>query len=229
LVILSLAQTVQFLIENDPAIQDALSRNYANFSAIARLFKPKAEKILGRQVALEGLITAVKRIRNINSFKYKHQKVISESIINLRTDVAKISVEKTRKNLEKARLISTDFPEVFFHVLEGTSVLTLITDQRIFNKVSSVFTKDETLEEKQNLAAIVIQSPKDIVDTPGCIIAFYNPISRAHINIEETISCFTETIIVLQMENAARAFSLLTDQIASSRNILNINNKKEKI
>jgi len=216
----SLSKTVQFLIENDLPIQDALERGYGNFSAIARLLKPKVEEILGREVTLGGLITSVKRARTIYTSRSGYLKIIAESVINLRTDVAKISLEKTRRNLEKARLISADYPEAFFQVLEGATTLTLITDQRIFNEVRSVFREEETLEEKQNLAAIIVQSPRGIVDTPGCIAAFYNPISRGQINIEETVSCFTETIIVLRMEDAARAFSLLTDLITNARKTL---------
>jgi len=215
-----LSKTVQFLIENDLPIQDALERGYGNFSAIARLLKPKVEEILGREVTLGGLITSVKRARTIYTSRSGYLKIIAESVINLRTDVAKISLEKTRRNLEKARLISADYPEAFFQVLEGATTLTLITDQRIFNEVRSVFREEETLEEKQNLAAIIVQSPRGIVDTPGCIAAFYNPISRGQINIEETVSCFTETIIVLRMEDAARAFSLLTDLITNARKTL---------
>ncbi|MCW4020192.1 MAG: hypothetical protein NWF14_03055 [Candidatus Bathyarchaeota archaeon] len=214
---MSLSKTVQFLIENDPTIQDALVRGYGNYSAIARLLKPKVEEIQGKKVTVEGLITAVKRAKITYAPKNEYQRIVAESSITLRTDVAKISLEKTRRTLEKARLISADFPEAFFQVLEGATALTLITDQRIFDEVRSVFTEEQTLEEKQNLAAIIVQSPRAIVDTPGCVVAFYNPISRAQINIEETISCFAETVIVLSMEDAARAFSLLTDLIANAR------------
>jgi hypothetical protein len=217
---MSLSKTVQFLIEHDPSIQDSLERGYGNFSAIARLLKPKVEEILGKEVTVGGLITAVKRAKASYMPRSQYQKIIAESVINLRTDVAKISMEKTRRNLEKARLVSADFPEAFFQVLEGASSLTLITDQRIFDEVRSVFKEDELLDEKQNLAAIIVQSPRGIVDTPGCITAFYNPISRGQINIEETISCFTETIIVLRMGDAARAFTILSDLITNARKIL---------
>ncbi|MEM2915202.1 MAG: hypothetical protein QXH91_07375 [Candidatus Bathyarchaeia archaeon] len=217
---MSLAKTVQFLIENDLSLQDALERGYANFSAVARLLKPKVEEFLGRKVTFEGMITSVKRAKAMYTTEYL--KVVAGSIINLRTDVAKLSIEKTRRNLEKARLVSADFPEAFFQVLEGVTTLTLITEQNIFNSVRSVFKEEEILDEKQNLAAIIVQSPRGIVDTPGCIVAFYNPISRRRINIEETVSCFTETIIILRMEDAARAFALLTELMANSRKILDI-------
>ena len=214
---LSISKIVQNLIENDLPIQDALARGYGNYSAIARILKPRIEEIYGRKVDLAGVITAVKRARVTYTPKTEYQKIVAESRITLRTDVAKISIEKTRRSLEKARLISADFPEAFFQVLEGASTLTLITDEGIFNEVRSIFKKEELLREKRNLAALIVQSPHEIVDTPGCIVAFYNPISRAHINIEETVSCFTETIIVFRMEDAAKAFSILSDLIFRMR------------
>jgi len=214
---LSISKIVQNLIENDLPIQDALARGYGNYSAIARILKPRIEEIYGRKVDLAGVITAVKRARVTYTPKTEYQKIVAESRITLRTDVAKISIEKTRRSLEKARLISADFPEAFFQVLEGASTLTLITDEGIFDEVRSIFKKEEILREKRNLAALIVQSPHEIVDTPGCIVAFYNPISRAHINIEETVSCFTETIIVFRMEDAAKAFSILSDLIFRMR------------
>ncbi|HIE18906.1 TPA: hypothetical protein EYP75_04190 [Candidatus Bathyarchaeota archaeon] len=213
----SISKIVQNLIENDLPIQDALARGYGNYSAIARILKPRVEEIYGRKVDIAGVITAVKRARVTYTPKTEYHKIVAESRITLRTDVAKISVEKTRRSLEKARLISADFPEAFFQVLEGASTLTLITDEGIFDEVRSIFRKEEILGEKQNLAALIVQSPHEIVDTPGCIVAFYNPISRAYINIEETVSCFTETIIVLRMEDAAKAFSILSDLIFRMR------------
>ena len=213
----SLSKTVQSLIQDDPSLQNALERGYGNFSGIARLLKPKVEESLGKGVTFEGMITAVKRARAIYVPTTEHQSIIAESVINLRTNVAKISLEKTRRSLEKARLVSADFPEALFQVLEGATTLTLITDERISDEVRSVFREEDILDEKQNLTEIIVQSPKGIVSTPGCIASFYNPIARAQINIEETISCHTETVIVVRMEDAARAFSLLTDLIASAR------------
>ncbi|RJS84023.1 hypothetical protein CW706_05020 [Candidatus Bathyarchaeota archaeon] len=217
---LSISRIVQHLIENDLPIQDALARGYGNYSAIARILKPKVEEIYGRKVDIAGIITAVKRAKATYIPEREYCRIVAESKITLRTDLAKISVEKTRRNLEKARLISADFPEAFFQVLEGISTLTLITDEGIFENIRLVFRKDEILSEKHNLAALIMQSPKEIVDTPGCIVAFYNPISRAHINIEETASCYTETIITLKMEDAAKAFSILSDLIFRMRRSL---------
>ena len=42
----SVARITRNLIESDLGIQDSIARGYANISGIARLLKPKIEKIL---------------------------------------------------------------------------------------------------------------------------------------------------------------------------------------
>jgi hypothetical protein len=214
----SISKILQNLIDSDLSLQDALQRDYGNYSAIARMLKPKVEEILDQHVKLESLITAVKRA----TASYKPSpgiitKVVAGSVINIRTDVAKVSVEKTKKNLEKIRKTLADYPEEFFQAIEGMSIITLVFDQKLFEQIYSIFREKDVLDKRQNLATIIIRSPDDIIDTPGCILAFYNTISRSHINIEETMSCSNETIIVLATEDVSRAFAALTDLIAEAR------------
>jgi acetolactate synthase small subunit len=214
----SISRTIQNLIDGDLSLQDSLQRDYGNYSAIARMLKPKVEEILGRHVKLESLITSVKRAKTAyKPLRGKITEIVAGSVINIQTDVAKISIEKTKRNLEKIRKVLVDFPEEFFQVIEGMSAITLVFDQKFFDEICSMFMEKDVLDEKQNLATIIIRSPDDIIHIPGCVLAFYNTVSRRHINIEETMSCFTDTIIVLAMEDVSKAFAALTDLIAEAR------------
>jgi len=222
----SISRIVQTLIDNDLSLQEALRKDYGNYSAIARMLKPDVEKILGRKVKLESIITSVKRAKT--SFKGTHEniaKVIAKSKLNIVTDVAKISVEKTRRNKEIVRKNLANFSEEFFQIIEGASAITLIFDEKLFEDVCSKFPIREVLDKRRNLAAIFIRSPPEIIDTPGCAIAFYNVVSRAHINIEETLSCFTDTIIVLKMEDVNKAFSVLMDLITENRRKISVEDR----
>jgi hypothetical protein len=214
----SISKIIQNLIDGDLSLQDALQRDYGNYSAIARMLKPRVEEILGRHVKLESLITSVKRTKvGYKPLRGRIAKVVAGSVINIRTDVAKVSVEKTKRNLEKIRKTLVDFPEEFFQVIEGMSAITLVFDQKLFDEICSMFREKDVLDKKQNLATIIIRSLDEIIHTPGCVLAFYNTVSRRHINIEETMSCFTDTIIVLGMEDVSKAFAALTDLIAEAR------------
>jgi len=214
----SISKTVQTLIDEDLSLQDALQRDYGNYSAIARMLMPKVKEAVNSDVNLESVITSVKRAKaNYTILQGKITRVVAGSVLNIRTDMAKVSVDKTKKNLEKIRKSLATFSGEFLQVIEGNSVVTLISDLNSFNKISSIFTKNAVIDQKQNLATVIIRSPDEIIDTPGCVQAFYNAVSRRHINIEETMSCYTETIIVLAMENVSKAFAALTDLITEAR------------
>jgi aspartokinase len=218
----SISKTVQNLIDEDLSLQDAMQRDYANYSAIARMLMPKIKETAGNEVNVESVITAVKRAKvNYTVLQGKITKVVAGSGLNIRTDMAKVSVEKTKENLEKVRKMLATFSADFLQVLEGNSVITLISDLNSFNNISSIFAKKDVIDQKKNLATIIIRSPDEITSTPGCVQAFYNAVSRRHINIEETMSCYTETIIVLAMEDVSKAFAALTDIISEARKKIN--------
>ena len=218
----SISKTVQNLIDEDLSLQDALQRDYANYSAIARMLMSKIKETAGNEVNVESVITAVKRSKvNYTILQGKITKVVAGSGLNIRTDMAKVSVEKTKENLQKVRKMLATFSADFLQVLEGNSVITLISDLNSFNKIFSIFAKKDVIDQKKSLATIIIRSPDEITSTPGCVQAFYNAVSRRHINIEETMSCYTETIIVLAMEDVSKAFTALTDLISEARKKFN--------
>ena len=218
----SISKTVQNLIDEDLSLQDAMQRDYANYSAIARMLMSKIKEMAGNHVNIESVITAVKRAKvNYTVLQGKITKVVAGSGLNIRTDMAKVSVEKTKENLEKVRKMLATFSADFLQVLEGNSVITLISDLNSFNNISCIFAKKDVIDKKKNLATIIIRSPDEITSTPGCVQAFYNAVSRRHINIEETMSCYTETIIVLAMGDVSKAFAALTDIISEARKKFN--------
>ncbi|MEM3383108.1 MAG: hypothetical protein QXL52_04075 [Nitrososphaerales archaeon] len=214
----SVSKIVNRIIENDVAFQDALRRGYGNFSAIARIIKPKVEGILQRDVKIQSIITAVKRAKKFHDKFFENVKeIIAKSAINVRTDVVKLSIEKTRKSLLTIRNLLAEYQEEFLQVSESISAITIVFDQKLFHEIRSLFKEEDILEEKTNLAAIIVRSPKEIADTPGCIATFYSQLSRRMINIDDTTSCFTDTIMIVKMEDVGAAFSTLTELISEAR------------
>ena len=215
---LTISRAVKEVVDRDLSIQNALQYKYGNISAIARLIAPKVEASVNHKVNIESLITSIKRISgNYKAPPVEVSRTISGSIINVRTDIAKISVEKTKRSLETVRKMLATNQEEFIQVSESISAITLIIDQRMLEIVTSPFKGDVILEKEINLAAIIIHSPETIVNTPGCLTAFYNQVSRRHVNIEDTVSCFTDTIIVVKMNDVGQAFAALTDLISEAR------------
>ena len=93
----SISKIVQKMIDEDLSLQDALQRNYANYSAIARMLLPKINEIVNNEVNIESIITSIKRSKtNYTIIQGKITKIVAGSRLNIRTDMAKASIEKTK-------------------------------------------------------------------------------------------------------------------------------------
>lgn len=214
----SISRVVQNLVEQDPPLQDALRRGYANYSSVARMLRPRVSEAVGRNVKLSGIATSVRRVKlDLPDKDSDINGVVAGSVLSVRTDVAKLSVEKTGENLKALQSLIDHFWSEFLQILIGSSSMTIIMDQRVVAKAAASFDPGEVLDRKENLAALVIQSPEEIINTPGCISVFYRALSRIGLNIEETVSCFTETIVLISMESVGKALAALTELISTAR------------
>jgi len=214
----SISKVVKDVIDNDLSMQDALGRRYGNYTAIARLIKPKVERDIGRKVNFDSLVTSVKRVKpRLQLALGGIEGVLARSVVNVRTDVAKLNLEKSKRSLEAARIIMATYQEEFLQISESNSAITMIFDQKLLEEIHKKFNDDDVLDEQANLAAIIVHSPTEIVRTPGVVLAIYARIAENHVNIEDTVSCFTDTIVVIRMEEVARTFSTLTDLISDCR------------
>lgn len=206
-------------VNSDLSVQDAIARDYVNLSKLARMIRPEVEKRTKKRVgSVEGIVTSLKRLRDAyRPTSSNIGKVIAGSVVNVRTHVSKLSVEKTKRTLESVGEMLYNHREEFIQVSESLSAITLIFDQRLHRRVRSEMARATILEEGDFYAAIIVQSPPEIISTPGCVMSFYNQLARKHVNIEDTVSCYTDTIIVVKMDDVGRAFETLTELINEER------------
>ncbi len=214
----SVAASVREAIDNDLSLQDALQRGYANATGVARVIKPLVERSVGRKVSLQTLITSVKRERT----KYRELRpgvngVVAGSKLAVRTDIAKVAVTSSPQTVQAVGRLLSRHRGQFLQASQGLSSITLIFNQELLEEVRRAFSAEALLELEEGLAAIILNSPGLIVETPGCIAAFCSQLSRRHLNIEDIVSCHTETIIVVRMEAVGPAFAALTEMISRAR------------
>ncbi|HJS81448.1 MAG TPA: ACT domain-containing protein [Nitrososphaera sp.] len=216
----SITNAVKEVVNNDLSFQDSLQRDYCNISALARIIKPKIDQMLGKNTSIESIVTALKRSRQDYNIPERPIAVIlAGSTVSVKTDVAKVSAAKTKKTVEKVAKSLTQNADNYISVAESMMSITLVFDDVLLEDVKAMFAHDDILEIEDDLAAIIVHSPEDIIKTPGCAIAFYNQLARRHINIEDTVSCYTDTIMLVRMDQVGKAFNALTELISSSRRL----------
>ena len=214
----SITETVREIVSSDLSFQDSLQRDYCNISALARIMKPQIDHMLSKNISIESIITALKRSRYEYDVRQKPiASILAASTITVNTDVAKVSARKSKKTIEKVAKAMIQGVGNFISISESIMSITLVFDDLLLQDVKVMFASDDILEIENGLAAIIVQSPEDIIKTPGCAIAFYNQLARRHINIEDTVSCYTDTIVLVKMEQVGKAFNALTDLISNSR------------
>ncbi len=214
----SITEAVREIIGSDLSFQDSLQRDYCNISALARLIKPQIDHVLGKDTSIESIITALKRSKHDYNVQQKPiASILAASTITVNTDVAKVSAKKSKKTIEKVAKAMIQSTGNFISISESIMSITLVFDDLLLQDVKGMFAYDDILEIENSLAAIIVHSPEEIIKTPGCAIAFYNQLARRHINIEDTVSCYTDTIVLVKMEQVGKAFNALTDLISNSR------------
>jgi aspartokinase len=214
----SITNAVKEVVNNDLSFQDSLQRDYCNISALARIIKPKIDQMLGKNTSFESIVTALKRSRRDYEVPERPiASILAASTISVKTDVAKLSAEKSKRTVEKVAKALTQNIDNFISVSESIMSITLVFDDTLLEDVKGMFSHDDILEVEDDLAAIMVHSPEEIIKTPGCAIAFYNQLARRHINIEDTVSCYTDTIVLVKMDQVGKAFNTLTDLISNSR------------
>jgi hypothetical protein len=126
-------------------------------------------------------------------------------------------VEKTKRTLQIVSALLSTYHEDFIQVSESLSSITLIFDQRLHNKVRKALAGAEALVEGRESATITVQSPREIITTSGCVSSLYNQLSRRKVNLEDTVRCYIDTIMVVDMKDASGAFEALTELVSKEQ------------
>jgi hypothetical protein len=187
----SVARLVREAIQIRPSLLDALKMGIVNYSALARMLQEE----IG-EGSNEAVKAAVIRMAEDLSKERKLQEeevrsILKESKVRLQD---KIAVLISPIKLDIQYLVTAYLTDSYVYIVDQTTIGKEMPKQ---------------VQVMSNLVALVLLSPDRVETTPG-FVAFITQLMGGHdINIIEFISCFTNTIIVLETRNALKAFSLL--------------------
>jgi hypothetical protein len=216
----SIADYTREIVESDYAIIQALSENYANLSALARKIDFLIKEKTNKKVNIQAIISALKRIRNnLKISSRKNFEVLATSSLSVRTDLAKISVKASKLNAEIITKMMEKFYESIVQISWSPTAYTIVFDEMLYPNIISSFKKEEILEDKKGLAAIIVHSSENIIETPGCVSSILNKIALREINIEDVVSTYTYTLLLFKREDVIKAFDALNSLISECRRI----------
>ena len=212
--VVSTAAVVRDYIDTHPSIKDGMRMGIINLSALAR--KIMDEKGLKSE---EAALMACRRYELDPKQRINEEailKVLRRSKLEIRTKVVTMTVRpswQTYGKLEKM-MSALRGRDQNVHVIHGTAGVTVIMDGAILREARDILGEDEILKEQKDLVELIVNSPDVIEDVPGILAFLSSSLSSKGINFLEVISCYKDTMFVIEQKDMMQAFDTLNQIIS---------------
>lgn len=206
----SVAETTRKYIDRHPSVRDCISKDLVNFSSLSRLIM-KEMGVTHEEAVLAASRRYASRLSKTD-FEGDIMSVFEESRLELKTRIC-IVVAKNEwivlRNLEEVvKKILSD--KSTMQVLQSANAITVISEDKFLPMITRAIGDDHVVTVKQNLAEITVKSPQRIETTRGAFSYLLSMLSEQDINLLEAVSCYTDTIFIVNREDMMRAFDILS-------------------
>ncbi|MBI2546041.1 ACT domain-containing protein [Candidatus Woesearchaeota archaeon] len=201
---MNITKAVAQYIQEHPSIMDSLKKGLINYSALSR----KIGKEMGIR-KFDAVLIACRR----HAAKLKAQKAFEKDIMDL--------LKKSKFEVKSSVVAAVLEPDIYFdslielqkairkrgnglHVVQGSNSITIITADDMLPMIKEYF-RNKIIKINQHLAEITLTSSAKLEDTPGVMSYLYGLFAEHGINIVETMSCYTDTIFLIDQDDVAKA------------------------
>ena len=198
-------------IDTDISLKKGLLRKIVNVRSLAK-YITATQKL---NASLDAVISAIRRynldIKKSDEKNSIHD-VLKQARIAVRTKMSSLLLKRT--DLVKTKLGRPDKLMDFqghdvIRVLEGSQALTIVIDQKNFEKIKSTFPKDLILEENKKVGMVEINYPRILKKTPGVFSIIYNELAENDISIIDALISSNEHILIIEEDKILKAFELI--------------------
>ncbi|MGQ9719828.1 MAG: ACT domain-containing protein [Candidatus Jordarchaeum sp.] len=223
---ISIAEAARLIVSGKPSIMDGLRQGVINFSALADMIKEQVIEIVDKKsVNVDSIKMALMRYADELQSKKQFLEeqvagVIANSILELKNDVAILTINQKIFLIRFEHIFKSLNSFRFLQLTQGTETFTVVTDLQSKEKIVEAVGEKNIILEIEDQSAIVIISPKQIIDVPGVIAYITDLLSTNGINITQIISCYTDTLLIVERSDALKAYQILENKILSLRKMM---------
>jgi len=202
--------TISFVEEN-PTVKSCLKKGFINYSALARKIADSNE--IKNNSSFDAIVVALRRYKQKLDNKIDFEKsilsLLSKSDTSIKNKIVVFVIEKNT-SLSQLDEIQNQIKKGSgaFYLIEGTATYTLITQEKYLELINTKL-KHFILKKKSDLNMVIINSSPEIENTTGVLAFLTSLLSENGINIHEIISCWTDTIFIIDSKDISKAIDLL--------------------
>jgi aspartokinase len=192
---MTIAQNVRSYLRNKPYLLEALEKGIVNLSELSRQIQKELKT---------GNTSAVKAaLRRFSEELQRHKQKREEKVLQVlkRSGMAvydRKSVVITNREIDVKNALKVDLLNKYVYLLDRSDL-----PERI-----------STLVKHENCTMIVVHSPEELEATPGVVAFLATLLAEQNVNIIEFISCWTETIMVVEKKDSLKAYEVLSNMVS---------------
>jgi aspartokinase len=191
---MTIAQDVRNHLRNKPYLLEALEKGIVNLSELSRQIQ--------EELAIENMSAVKAALRRFSEELQKHKQKREEKVLQVlkRSAMAiydRKSVIITTKEINTQTGMKVDLLGKVVYLLDRSDMPQRIT----------------ALVKHDNCTMIVVHSPEELEATPGVVAFLTTLLAEQNVNIIEFISCWTETIIVVEKKDSLKAYEVLSNLV----------------
>lgn len=198
-------------IRGHPIIKECLAKGLVNYSALARLIADDLK--IGKQSSFDAILVACRRYAEKagteKGLEGRIMKILKNSRFRMKNKVA-VVVFGGKVPLVKLTEFAAAISEAGeqFHIIQGSDTVTIVTAEYFMQEAKRRFAP-YIESSRSGLVEIMLKSGKEIETTPGVVACIISPLAEHGINVLEMASSWTDTLLVIEEKDAAKAMELL--------------------
>jgi len=191
---MSVAQNVRNHLRNKPYLLEALEKGIVNLSEVARQIQ--------KELKTDDTSAIKAALRRYSEELQKHKQKREEKVLHLlkRSSIAvydRKSVMITGKDVSSKTGMKVDLLDKFVYLVDRSDL-----PERV-----------NALVKHDNCTMIVVHSPEELEATPGVVAFLTTLLAEQGVNIVEFISCWTQTIIVIDKKDSLKVYETLSNLV----------------
>jgi aspartokinase len=191
---MTIAQNVRSHLQNKPYLLEALEKGIVNLSELSRQIQ--------EELKIDNTSAVKAALRRFSEELQKHKQKREEKVLQVlkRSAMAvydRKSVMITTKEINTKSGMKVDLLDKFVYLLDKGDMPVRIN----------------ALIKHDNCTMIVMHSPEELEATPGVVAFLTTLLAEQNVNIIEFISCWTETIIVVEKKDSLKAYEVLSNLV----------------
>ena len=212
----TIASCVETIVLEQPFLEEALSKEIINYSALASLLQEEVSKTLGKPVKSGAIMMALRRYKDRLSISkpYYRLNALIEQLgdITLRSNLSDFTFRNSNTLINSQADILNKIKNkshIFYTFTRGILESNIIISSSEKAAILESFKKEDCIALQENLSAISLVLPKHNTKVAGLYYQILKRLAWQNVSLYEVISTTNEFTIVVEDAYVDSAFSII--------------------